>query len=145
MTIIVDAGPVFSFSTLDHPAALAAAQLVKTSTEPLVMSALVAGEIDYLLQSRIHPGADRPFLDDLAEGRYRVECLTAPDYELARELNSRYADLNVGLSDLSSVILAARFNTTRILTFDQRHFRVLRPLQGGTFTLLPFDGGGSGT
>jgi predicted nucleic acid-binding protein len=113
LTIIVDAGPVLSFATLAHPAALSAARLVKASTERLVMSAQVAGEIDYMLQSRIHPAADRPFLDDLAEGRYRVECLTASDYDVVRVLNQRYADLNVGLSDLSIVILAARFNTTR--------------------------------
>jgi uncharacterized protein len=37
------------------------------------------------------------------------------------------------------VILAGRFETRRILTFDERHFRALRPLDGGSFTLLPAD------
>jgi hypothetical protein len=27
----------------------------------------------------------------------------------------------------------------RLLTFDERHFRTIRPLQGGSFTLLPAD------
>jgi predicted nucleic acid-binding protein len=35
------------------------------------------------------------------------------------------------------VALAARLHTNRILPFDERHFRVVRPLQGGAFELLP--------
>jgi len=54
-------------------------------------------------------------------------------------LNERYADMNVGLADLSVVVLAARYHTTRILTFDQRHFRRIQPIQGGAFPLLPHD------
>jgi hypothetical protein len=37
------------------------------------------------------------------------------------------------------VIVAERFGTRRLLTFDERHFRKLRPLGGGHFTLLPAD------
>lgn len=68
-----------------------------------------------------------------------MPCLEPADYLTALALNNRYADLNVGLADLSIAILAARHRTNRILTFDQRHFRLIRPLHGGTFTLLPFD------
>jgi hypothetical protein len=32
-----------------------------------------------------------------------------------------------------------RLGTRRILTFDQRHFRAVRPIHGGVFTLLPAD------
>jgi uncharacterized protein len=35
--------------------------------------------------------------------------------------------------------VAHKLGTRRILTFDERHFRVVRPLQGGVFTLLPAD------
>jgi predicted nucleic acid-binding protein len=34
-------------------------------------------------------------------------------------------------------VLAQRFGTRRILTLDRRHFDVLRPLDGGRFTLVP--------
>lgn len=49
------------------------------------------------------------------------------------------ADLDAGLAGLSVVALAHRFDTPRILTFHERHFRVLRPLSGGSFVLLPGD------
>jgi hypothetical protein len=40
---------------------------------------------------------------------------------------------------LSVVILAHRFRTRRLLTFDERHFHAITPLAGGSFTLLPRD------
>jgi len=95
--------------------------------------------IDYLLGRRLGGAARRAFLDDLAAGRFRVACLEESDYELVRRVNQQYADLDVGLADLSLVVLAHRYNTKRIATFDERHFRALRPLDGGSFVLLPVD------
>jgi hypothetical protein len=37
------------------------------------------------------------------------------------------------------VVLAAKYDTTRLLTLDERHFRVIRPLRGDAFTILPAD------
>ena len=59
-------------------------------------------------------------------------------YGVVVHLERRYADLDVGLADLSVVVLAERWGTRRPLTLDD-HFRALRPLAGGQFTLLPFD------
>lgn len=58
----------------------------------------------------------------------------------AAEVADRYADLGVGLTDASLVILAARVESTDIATFDERHFRAVRPLLGAeAFRLLPLD------
>ena len=54
-------------------------------------------------------------------------------------LDTRYADLGLGLADCSIVVLAARYGTRRLLSFDERHFRAVAPLQGGSFGLLPAD------
>ena len=35
--------------------------------------------------------------------------------------------------------LAERYATRRLLTFDERAFRSVPPLQGGSFTILPAD------
>jgi predicted nucleic acid-binding protein len=72
-------------------------------------------------------------------GRFRVETLTQVDYELALALHDRFAALDLGLADLSVAVLAFRYRTLRILTFDERDFRAITPLQGGAFTLLPAD------
>jgi hypothetical protein len=47
------------------------------------------------------------------------------------------------LADVSLMVLSERYSTTRILTFDQRAFRTVSPLQGGHFTILPADLQGS--
>jgi len=57
----------------------------------------------------------------------------------ARHLVERYRDLRLGLSDASLAILAYRYQTRRILTFDERAFRQVTPLQGGSFLILPAD------
>ena len=100
---------------------------------------MTAAETDYLMQRRGGPTANRSFISDLANGRFEVACFGPADFRAMESLNGRYRDLNVGLADLSVVALAQKLSTTRLLTLDQRHFRLLRPLQGGVFTLLPFD------
>jgi predicted nucleic acid-binding protein len=50
-----------------------------------------------------------------------------------------HEDLRLDLADCSLIVLARRFKTRRILSFDERHFRAVAPLQGGAFSLLPAD------
>ncbi len=58
----------------------------------------------------------------------------------AAELADRYADLGIGLTDASLVVLAARIGSTDVATVDERHFRAVRPLDGAdAFRLLPLD------
>ena len=111
------------------------------SGEPgsLIVPAPVSAEVDYLLGQRIGRVARRAFIEDIASGRLRVVCLDEAEYAAGLDYDAQYADLDVGLADLSVVLLAHRFATRRVLTFDERHFRTLRPLNGGRFTLLPAD------
>ena len=70
-------------------------------------------------------------------GRFTVACLDRDDHEIVVELERRYAEHDMGLADLSVVVVAHRVGTRRIATFDERHFRTLRPLDGGHFSVLP--------
>ncbi len=79
------------------------------------------------------------FLDDLAAGRFTVANLEPDDYGVVAGLERRYDNLGVGLADLGVIIVAKRYGTRCLLTFDERHFRALRPLDGGQFTVLPSD------
>jgi predicted nucleic acid-binding protein len=137
--LIVDTGPIVAQAERVHPHKAAARRILLSEPEVPILSPMMAAEIDHFLGRRAGLGGNGPFLRDLARGRYQVACLEPGDYSTIAHLNERYRGLNVGLADLSIVILAARYRTNRILTFDQRHFRLIHPLQGGTFTLLPFD------
>lgn len=113
--------------------------LVEGEVGDLVVPAPVAAEVDYMLRQRVGSQSARAFLQDLADGRLRVEALTQEEHGLALTVHDRYADLDLGLADLSVIVLAHRFRTRRLLTFDERDFRPVSPLQGGVFTLLPAD------
>jgi len=141
VTLVVDAAAVVAMHDRRDPMRAPVQRVLQDEPGYLVLPAPVSAEVDYLLASRGGPAARRPFLDDLAAGRYRVECLAQEDYRTIAALERTYSDLGVGLSDLSIVVLAHRFGTNRVATFDERHFRALRPIAGGAFTLLPHDQG----
>ena len=138
--LLVDAGPVVAMADRRDPRHSQARQAIREERGPLVMPAQITAEVDYLMGERLGARASQAFIDDLAATRFRVECLVPRDYENVAELSRRYADLDLGLADMSLIVLAERYDCTRIATFDERHFRAVRPLRGGVFTLLPMDG-----
>ena len=139
MTLVIDAAPLVALADEREPRRDEILEILRAERGSLFVPAPVTAEIDYLLDRRFGAPARRAFLEDLAARRYESPGLEAADYQAALELDRQYADLNLGLADLSVAVLAGRFGTLRILTFDQRHFRALRPIQGGAFTLLPAD------
>lgn len=139
MTLVVDAAPIVALADAGEP--LREEILADLEAEPgeLIIPAPVTAEIDYLLGQRFGVAARRAFLGDLAAARFTVAPLERDDYIAILDLESRYADLDLGLADCSVAILAGRYSTTRVLSFDQRHFRAVAPPQGGAFTILPAD------
>lgn len=108
--------------------------------ERFATTPLVLAEIDYMLQSRA-PAAVGEFHREIRAGTLGVEWWPKLEVQAA-EIADRYADLELGLVDASLVALAGRLETTRIATFDERHFRAVEPLSGGSsFVLLPADAG----
>lgn len=139
MTLILDAAPLVATADSREPQLEALLRIRDQEEGLLVLPAPVAAEVDYLLGVRFGEAARRAFLGDLAAQRYDVVCLEAGDYRTVAELDTRYSDLGLGLADCSIVVLAERYGTRRLLSFDERHFRTVAPLQGGSFTLLPAD------
>jgi uncharacterized protein len=144
VTLILDAAPLVALADAKEPQLEVLLRIRDEDEGPLVLPAPVATEVDYLLGVRFGEAARRAFLSDLAAQRYDVECLEAGDYRAVAELDARYADLGLGLADCSIVVLAERYETQRLLSFDERHFRAVTPLQGGSFSLLPADLDSSG-
>ena len=140
MALLVDAGVLYAQADADEPRHAAVAALLRAEREALVTSELVVAEADYLILDRLGVDVEMAFLEDLAAGTYQVDCLNRDELGAARALVGQYRDLRLGLADASLVILAQRHSSTRILSFDERAFRTVAPLQGGSFTLLPADG-----
>jgi len=139
VTLILDAAPLVALADAKEPQLEALLRIRDEEEGQLVLPAPVAAEVDYLLGVRFGEAARRAFLSDLAAQRYGVACLEADDYRAVSELDVRYSDLGLGLADCSIMVLAERYETLRLLSFDERHFRAVVPLQGGSFELLPAD------
>jgi hypothetical protein len=100
---------------------------------------LILAEVDFLASRRGGRGMRAAYLRDVIAGTYRVHWWDGASVEAAR-IARQYGDLGVSLADASLVVLASRLQTTEIATFDERHFRAMRPLAGGeAFRLLPLD------
>jgi uncharacterized protein len=138
--IVLDTSGVLVLKDETHSAHPAVADLIAPGTEDLLLSPLVLAECDYMLSSRLGVDAAREFLDEVARGAYELIDLDAGDIAAAIGIIDRYRDLHIGVADASLVVIAARYQTTRLLTLDHRHFRAIAPLWGGpSFTLLPAD------
>jgi len=107
---------------------------------PVILSPFVLAELDYMLLSRAGVKAEQQFLDEVTSGIFELAAFTRTDVGQAATVIERYCDLRIGIADASIVVLAARYRTTRLLTLDERHFRVITPLHADAFTLLPADG-----
>jgi predicted nucleic acid-binding protein len=139
LTLILDAGPLVALAEVNDRRAAIIQTILAAEPGELIVPAPVTAEVDYLLRTRGGAEAGRGFMEDIADGRLHVGCLTRDDHARALSLDRQYQALNLGLADSSVVVLAEKHRTNRILTLDERHFRPITPLQGGSFTLLPAD------
>ncbi len=141
MTLLIDAAPLVALADEGEANREHILHCLEKDAGSLIIPAPITAEIDYLLGQRIGSSARRAFLSDLAAGRFLVDGLEQDDYETVLLLEDRYADLELGLADCALITLAARHNTARLLSFDERHFRAVTPLNGASsFTILPADG-----
>jgi predicted nucleic acid-binding protein len=135
--VIVDTSALLAFFDTDEPDHAAVAAVLDTATEPLVVSPYVVAELDYLVASRLGVSAELAVLRELAGGAWDLAVFGTEDLAQARAVIEHYADQSIGLADASIVILAARYQTRTVVTLDRRHFGVLRPIDGGSFKILP--------
>jgi predicted nucleic acid-binding protein len=139
--IVLDSS--FLYALLDRRDSLHAAATAWFGdvAEELATTPLVLAEVDYMARARTGASGQAAFRADVAAGAYLVEWWHNAA-AAAVEIAERYGDLGLSLTDASLVALAARLDTTAIATFDERHFRAVRPLAGPpAFTLLPADAG----
>jgi len=141
--IVCDANALYIAYDRSEPRHQLVVAALRAERQARLLSPFVLAEVDYLLATRLGVIVEDQLLADVEDGVYQLCAFETDDVRAARSLVSTYKDLNIGLADASNVVLAHRYSTTNILTFDERHFRALRPLSGvESFTLLPLDATG---
>lgn len=115
---------------------------MKGVSEALCTTPLVLAELDHLVPKKGGPLAAEALRANFERDIFTVEWWRSALPETI-EIARQYESIELGLTDASLVALAAHFDTTRIATLDERHFRAVRPASGAAerFTLLPADTG----
>jgi predicted nucleic acid-binding protein len=137
MALVLDTGPLLAALDRSDPAHDPCATLIASTTEDLVVPALVLAELDYWCHERLDGGVWLMFLEDVIVGTYRVEAPTGGDLERCHALQRRYSDLGLGVVDASVVALLERLGEQRVATLDHRHFASVQPAHAEALELLP--------
>jgi uncharacterized protein len=138
--IIADTSGLYAIFNRRQPEHQAARAAVERDGGPLLLSPLVLAELDYFILARLGAQAEQKVLAELRSPAYRLASFTDHDFKLASEVAVKYGHVQLGLTDASIVVQAARHKTTKILSLDHKHFGAVRPLTSeASFTLLPRD------
>lgn len=93
----------------------------------MVIPAAILAETDFLSAQHLGIDAELDFLDGLAVGGCVLEPFTSQDLDRCHQLIAEYRDSNLGLADTAVIAAAERLGIRRILTVDERDFRLVRP------------------
>ena len=110
-----------------------------TAASRRVLSPFVLAEADYLVQRAAGITAELALLGEVSRGVFELAPIGEDDVAAAAAVVDQYADLGLGLTDASLVVLAHRYRIHDVFTLDERHFRVVKSLDGRPFRLLPAD------
>ncbi|MBV9099881.1 MAG: PIN domain-containing protein [Candidatus Dormibacteraeota bacterium] len=137
MALVCDTGPLLAALDRGDPEHERCRALLTTGVEDLVVPGLVLSELDYWCDKIGINSAWLTFLDDVDAGVWRLEHPSLADLRRARDLQSAYGDLSLGVVDASIVALCERLREDKLATLDRRHFSVVRPGHVRALTLLP--------
>jgi uncharacterized protein len=126
---VADTGPVLAAAYTNDPAHALADAIVTALGRDLIVLAPVVVEVDQLLRSRVGGRVARGFVSALVAGEHTAAFLSPGLLRRAAEIDSRYADLELGFVDASVMAYAERHDLP-ILTFDFEDFRATAPARG---------------
>ena len=127
--VVCDTGPLLAAANRSDEYHALAAAIVSMLGRNLIVPTPAIVEADYLLRTRVSSESARLLLSSLSDGEHQVGYVTTTLFERAVEIDNKYADLDLGITD--SVVMAyAEKHDLPVFTFDFRAFRATRPRSG---------------
>ena len=126
MTALLVTGFLLAVLDVDddlHPACVRA---LGVEPEPILPD-MVLPELAYMVLRELGYEVLVRFLSAVLRGELRLERTTEHDLQRTAEILRQYADSRIDFVDCAIAAMAERLNIRRILTVDQRHFRLFRP------------------
>lgn len=105
--------------------------------ELILLPQTVLAEVAYLVGRNAGISVLVTFFRNLAASRFRSISLTEDDLFRVADILEQYQDSRIDFVDASVMAIAERLSSIRILTLDQRDFRLFRPRHCSSFELLP--------
>jgi predicted nucleic acid-binding protein len=103
----------------------------------ILLPQTVLAEVAYLLGRDAGILTVAAFLKGLPKSRFQLTALNEQDIEYTVEILEGYADSRIDFVDATVMAIAERYQSSLILTLDQRDFRLFRPKHCASFELLP--------
>ena len=137
MTFVADTGAIVALLDRSEASHRILAKLFDDTGDQWVIPSFTLPEIDYLVGSRLSQKVRRAFLEDVRDSAFNVVAVTSADLKRAIEIDSLYANLNLGIVDAAVIALAERLRAEAIITLDVKHFGAVRPQR--PIRILPGD------
>jgi hypothetical protein len=137
MTLVCDTGPLYASIDRSDPDHETVIRILRTEPRPHLVPAPVLVELDYFVRKFMDASKFRAFVTDIVSGRFELIQLDPADIERASDLEVTYGDADIGFVDASIIAVCERLNLDSVMTFDRRHFSMVRPAHRRFFNLLP--------
>ena len=134
MTVVADTSLILGLINPLDDFHAQASRFYATLGEDVVTTPLCVAEMDHLLGQRTGRTGLDALRADLETGALQVRWWATA---MPETLAIARAHPKFGLADASLLALAPVVRTTRIATFDRKHFSAARTTDGVPFTLLP--------
>ena len=135
--IIVDTSALLAMHDTREKSHLELRKIAQSRKQELIVSPYVVAEFDYMISKANSSDFSLRALNNLLIAPFELVQLTTEDFIKATEVMEKYQDLSIGVTDASLIALAARFETSKIMTLDRRHFSAMKLLSGKPVQVIP--------
>ena len=137
MTALIDTSFLFALTNRNDASHQACADVAKTINERLIVPITVLPEAAYLIDVRMGHHIMQQFVEQMTRPAWGIEQIQQNDLLRATHILKQYHDARLDFVDSTIIAVAERLRISRILTLDQRHFRIVQPRHCTAFELLP--------
>jgi predicted nucleic acid-binding protein len=135
--LLIDSGFLYALFDHDDRYHRAVAEVAGTEGGIAIVPDVVLVEVAFLIRRAGGIPAVVRFLENFAKAGFRLEALTMPDINRARELIDTYADARLDFVDVCIIATAERLDVRRVGTVDSRDFLIVRPAHCEHLDILP--------
>jgi len=136
MSALADTGFLLAVLDVDDALHEKCAKALLAESQPLLPD-VVLPELAYMILRELGYSVLVSFLNSVTNGEMMMAKMTVNDLVRTSEILKKYSDSRVDFVDCAIVAMSEQLNIQRILTVDQRHFRLFRPLHCPHFTIIP--------